>query len=80
MRKQRHYFIQRAAQRERNTLEDQLARLQLREVQHVVNDRQQVVGRTFDSVQVVALGGVKLAFQRQTGKADHAVQRGSQLV
>ena len=80
VREQRHHFIQRAAQREGDTLEDQLARFQLGEVQHVVNDRQQVVGRAFNGMQVIPLSGVELAFQGQTGKADHAIERCTQLV
>ena len=80
VREQRHHLIERTAQRERNTLQDQLARFQLGEVEHVVDDRQQVVGRTFNGVQVIALSRVKLAFQRQAGKADHAIERRTQLV
>ncbi len=80
VREKRDHFIQRTAQREGNAFQNQFACFQLGEVQHVVNDRQQVVSRPFDGVQVIALGWVQLAFQRQTGKTDHAVQRCSQLV
>ena len=40
----RDHVIQCAAQREGDTLQNQLARFQLREVQYVVNNGQQVVG------------------------------------
>src|SRR5690606_38396476 len=80
VRQQRNHLIKRTAQRERNALQNQLARFQLGEVQHVINDRQQIVGRTFNGVQVIALGGVKLALQGQAGKANHAIERRTQLV
>ncbi len=80
VREQRHHFIERTAQRERNTLQDKFARFQLGEVQHVVDDCQQVVGRAFNGVQVIALSRIQLAFQGQAGKANHAIERRTQFV
>ncbi|MNE04413.1 hypothetical protein D3C80_969420 [compost metagenome] len=62
VRKQRHDFIQGAAQRERNAFEDQFARFQLGEIKHVVNDRQQIIRRALNGMQMVALGRVELRF------------------
>ncbi len=59
---QSNHLIQRTAQREGDALEDQLARFQLREVQHVVDDGQQVIRRTLDGVQVVTLGRIEFGF------------------
>ena len=75
MRQQGDHFIKRSAQQERNTLQDQLPGFQLGKVEHVIDDRQQIVGRTFD-----ALRSVEIGFQRQAGKADHPIERGAQLV
>ncbi|MND90775.1 hypothetical protein D3C80_828680 [compost metagenome] len=58
----------------------QLAGLQFGEVQHVVNDGQQVVGRALDGLQVVGLGDAHFGFQHLAGKAYHAVERSTQLV
>ncbi len=80
MRQQGDHFIKRSAQQERNTLQDQLPGFQLGKVEHVIDDRQQIVGRTFDGGQVVALRSVEIGFQRQAGKADHPIERGAQLV
>ncbi|MNS88805.1 hypothetical protein D3C72_1227960 [compost metagenome] len=77
---QSDHLIQRTAQREGNTFEDELARLQLGEVENIVDDRQQVIGGTLNGVQVIALGRIKLRFERQAGKANHPVQRRTQLV
>ena len=80
MRQQGDHFIKRSAQQERNTLQDQLPGFQLGKVEHVIDDRQQIVGRTFDGGQVVALRSVEIGFQRQAGKADHPIERGAQFV
>ncbi|MNP26068.1 hypothetical protein D3C76_1189060 [compost metagenome] len=80
MGQQGDHFIHRAAQRERNAFEDQLARFQFGEVQHVVDDRQQIIGGTFDGVQVIALSWIKFRLERQARKANHPVERRSQLV
>ena len=80
MRQQGDHLIKRGAQQERNALQDEFPRLQLGKVEHVVDDRQQIIGRAFDGGQVVALRGVEIGFQRQAGKADHPIERGAQLV
>ena len=80
MRQQGDHLIKRGAQQERNALQDQLPGFQLGKVEHVVDDRQQIIGRAFDGGQVVALRGVEIGFQRQAGKADHPIERGAQFV
>ena len=74
---QGHHFIQGITQQERNAFQNQLARFELGEIQHVIDDGQKIIRRTFDGGQVVTLGSVEIGFQGQTGKANHAVKRGS---
>ena len=68
------------AEAERGDLEVELARLDLREVEDVVDHRQQGVGRRLDQAQVFALLGRELRVQHQLGHADDAVHRGPDLV
>ena len=79
-RQQHHHFVQRFTQGKRNMLQHQLAGFQLGEVQHVVDDGQQVVGRAFDGLQIIGLGRAQIGFQHLAGEADHAVERSTQLV
>ena len=58
VRQQSHDLIQRITQQERDALKYQFTRFQLREVQHVVNDSEQVVRRALDRGEVVALSGI----------------------
>ena len=74
---QGHHFIQGITQQERNAFQNQLARFELGEIQHIIDDGQQIIRRTFDGGQVVALGSVEIGFQGQAGKANHAVKRSS---
>ena len=80
MRQKSNHFIQRAAQRERNTFQNQFARFQFREVENIINNRQQVICRAFNCIQVIALRWRQFCFQRQTGKANNAIQRSTQLM
>ena len=80
MRQQGDHFIQRITQRERNALQQEFTGFQLREVEHVIDNGQQVIGRTFNGIEVVALGGVEFGFERQTSKTNHPVKRRTQLV
>ncbi len=73
-------FIQRGAQRKGDRFQHQLARFQLGEIQHVIDDAEQVIGRAFDGIEIVTLGGTERRFQRLTGKADHAIERCAQLM
>ena len=68
------------AQVEVDGVQLELARLDLGEVEDVVDHRQQRVGRLLDHLQVLALLGVELGLQRQLGHADHAVHRRADLV
>ena len=63
------------ADREGNRLELELARLDLREVEDVVEDREQRLRRRLDRRQAIALLGRQLAVQRQLGHAEDAVHR-----
>jgi hypothetical protein len=62
MRQQRNDVIQRAAQREGNAFQNQLARLKFGEVEYIIDDSQQIVSRAFNGIQVIALRGVELGF------------------
>ena len=75
-----HRVAQAIAQVERAGVEVELARLDLREVEDVVDHRQQRVGRRCDDLQVLALLGRELGVQDQLGHADDAVHRGADLV
>ena len=70
----------RIGQRERDRLELQLARLDLREVEDVVEDRQQRFGRALDGLEAVGLLRRELGVERQRGHADDAVHRRADLV
>ncbi len=71
---------QAVAQAERQDLEVELAGLDLREVEDVVQDGEQRVGRRADRVQVLALLGRELAVERQVGHAHDAVHGRADLV
>ena len=58
----------------------QLAGLDLGEIQNVVDDAEQGVGRDFDDLQVFALLGRQFGVQRQFRHADDAVHRGADFV
>ena len=68
-------ILHQRADREGNRLELELARLDLREVEDVVEDREQRLGRRLDGRQAVALLGGQLAVERQLGHAEDAVHR-----
>ena len=61
-------------------LERQLAGLDLREVEDVVDDRQQVLGRAADGVGELALLVAERRVEQQVGHADDAVHRRADLV
>ena len=73
-----HAALEGVAQRERRDLELDLACLDLREIEHVVDQRQQVVGGGEDVVEVLLLLRVQLAehaLAQDLGEADDRVQR-----
>ena len=75
--------LERLAQRERCDLELDLTRLDLGEVEHVVDQREQVVARREDVVEVLRLLLVDLAEQpllQHLREADDRVQRRPELV
>ena len=80
VREQRDHFIKRGTQRERNAFQQQFPGLKFREIQHVINDAEQIICRTLDGIEVIALGWREVGFQRQAGKANHAIQRRAQLM
>ena len=72
--------IDQVAQVEREVFQNQLAGLDLGEVQDLVDDRQQVVGGFLDGRQVFLLAAAHLGALQQTAEAEDAIQRGAQLV
>jgi hypothetical protein len=68
------------AQVERLRLELHPVRLDLAEVEHVVDDRQQRIARFADRRDVVVLLGIELRVQQEPAHADHRVHRRADLV
>ncbi len=73
-------FAQRVAEIERRLFEHQLARLDLREVEHIVDERQQRFGGIADRRDVLALFAIELRFERQSREADDRVHRRADFV
>ena len=65
---------------ERMMLQLQLARLDLREIQDVVDDGQQGVGAAAGGLDILALFVGQFGVQQQGGHADHAVHRGADFM
>src|SRR6185436_17651473 len=61
-------------------IELQPARLDLREIEHVVDDRQQRIGRAMNGLGEATLGGIEARIEQQRRHAQHAVHRRAQLV
>ena len=68
------------AQVERDDIDGELAGLDLREVEDVVDDGQQRLGGRLDHVQIVALLGSEVRGERELRHANDAVQRRANLV
>ena len=68
------------AQVERDVLQHQLAGLDLREVEDLVDDPQQAFGGLVDGAQVVLLARGHLALLQQVGETEDAIERGADLV
>ena len=75
----RHAF-EHAVEQERLALHHQLARLDLGEVQDVVDDAQQVLARLLDLAHVVVLARAQARLERQMRHADDRVHRRADLV
>ncbi len=73
-------FLQVIAQAECRGVEFQLSRLDLREVQDVVDHRQQRIRRRLHHAQVFVLFRRQLRFQRKLRHADDSVHRGADFV
>ena len=72
--------LKQVAQVERGAVEHQLAGFDFREVENLVNDAEQVVGRLFDGVQVIELARGEFAFLQQVGEAQNAIERRTDFV
>ncbi len=75
-----HGLIEGVAQAEGDMLQLQLARLQLGEVEDVVDDAKQVARRLLDGLHVVGLARREAGLEQLAGKTDDAVERSAQLV
>ncbi len=76
----RQGFLDQVAQVERHAVEHQLARLDLREVENLVDDAEQAVGGLLDGCQVILLARRQFALLQQVGEAEDAIERGADLV
>ena len=79
-RQQSNGILDDVAERERDLFERQLPRLDLREIENVVDERQKRLARLLDGVQIVALFLGEGGAERQVGHADDRVHRGPDLV
>src|SRR5690606_19218100 len=61
-------------------LDRQLAGFDLREVENVVDDAEQVLARAFDLENVIALPGTEIRLQSKMGQADDGIHRCPDLV
>ena len=61
-------------------LQHQLTGFQFGEIEDVIDDRQQVICRTLDGLQVIGLAWTEPSFEHLAGKANHAIEWGAQFV
>ncbi len=80
LREQIDDFLDHLADVEVLGFEAQLAGLDLREVENVVDDGEQRVGRALDGGREAALARIELRIEQQLGHAQHAVHRRADLV
>ena len=73
-------FLDQIAQVERQVVEHQLARLDLREVENLVDDVLQALGRFADGVQVFDLARGHFGALQQVAEAEDTVERRAQLM
>src|SRR5690606_19878296 len=74
------HVLDRLGEIERRVVEHQLAGVDLREVENVVDDRQQRIARLDDDIDEHGLALVELGAREQFGHAQHAVHRRADLV
>lgn len=72
--------LQQVPQVEGHTVEYQLAGFNLREIEDLVDDAQQVIGGLFDGAQVIQLARRQFAFLQQVGKTEDTVERRADLM
>ena len=72
--------VQTLAEPEVHRIQPELTRLDLGKVEHIVDDRQQRVGRCLHGLEVAALFFRQVGVQGQLRHADHAVHRCADLV
>ena len=75
-----HEGVEALAQAKRVGLDDELARLHLREVEDVVDDVEQRVGRLAQGVEMLALPGRQIGLAEQLGHPDDPVEGRADLV
>ncbi len=75
-----HRALEVLAQTERRVLQIELAGFDLREVENVVQERQQRVGRRLRELEILALLAGEIGLERELGRAEHAVHRRPDLV
>ncbi len=75
-----HYLLELATQLERTIGERQFARLGLGEIEHVVDERDERLGRRLQRAHEAALLGVERGVLEQRGHAHHTIERCAQLV
>ena len=80
LREQVDDFLDHLADVEILRFEAQLAGLDLREVENVVDDGEQRVGRALDGGRETALARIELGIEQQLGHAEHAVHRRADFV
>src|SRR5690606_25667355 len=73
-------LVDQIAQVEGQILQYQLAGFDLREVEDLVDDRQQAIGGFVDGGQVLVLTSAQFAALQQRGEAENAVERRTQFV
>ena len=76
----RRHFLDVGAQVHLDALELELAGLDLRVVEQVVDDDEQGIGARADHVRVLALAAVEVGVEQERRHADHAVHRRAHLV
>ena len=74
------HILDRLAQVHLDALQLEFSRLNLREIQDVVDDAEQPIGAVTDGLRVIALAWIERGIEQQGGHADHAVHRRADLV
>ncbi len=75
-----HHFIDEVAQVERGFIQLQPAGFDLREIQHIVDDRQQSFRRRSHDMNILALFGREIGVENQLSHAQYPVHRGAHFV